>query len=48
MNCPECGSKMELFDLPNEARYNEVERRRLVICIKCGYEKEYRSGGKNR
>jgi C4-type Zn-finger protein len=48
MNCPKCGSRMKLLNLPDEARYNEVHRRKLCVCPKCGYEKEYIGGGKSR
>jgi len=47
MNCPKCGKKMIRALLPDEAFYQEVHKRVLFVC-RCGYEREFRGGGKNR
>jgi len=48
MKCPKCGNKMRRTKLHDITRYNESERRILFVCIKCGFDREYRGGGKNR
>ena len=47
MKC-KCGAKMRLLNLPDETFFNETNKHRLWVCSKCGNEKEFVGGGKNR
>ena len=48
MNCSKCGTKMIILELPSETYYQEVHKRKLWVCPRCGFEREFRGGGKNR
>jgi len=39
---------MKIVNLPSEAYYGAERKKRLHVCIHCGYEKEVISGDKCR
>ena len=48
LKCPKCGYEMKILNLPSEAHYGAERKKKLHVCIHCGYEREFIGGDKCR